>query len=185
MVLSIPFLVVKFEGPGELAIPIASALFGLSFITVTMTILVYTDPGLIIQQKEANVHLNEYIHGKPVLETYCEVFEGKYAPWLECVSRDTIWREKKSFEYTHWIDATDETAIESMKGFKFLLFDFEVRFADNTTERAYDQYLQTLTKELPAHCLDRNITTKNIISVCREKKGKLLVSDDNLSLIHI
>lgn len=176
MLLSILLLVVKLEGPGELSTAIAATLFGLSFITITMTIMMYADPGLIIHQDDADVHFKRYTRGKPVLKTYCEVFEAKHAPWLECILRETIWRETKSFEYKHWVDATDQTLIKSMNCFTFLLFDFEVKFADSTTETAYYRYLQTLIGELPEYCLDRNRKMENMISVCGEKEGRMFVA---------
>jgi len=178
MLLSIPLLVVKMEGPGKLLTAFAATLFGLSFITVTMTLMMYADRGFIIKQEDAHVHFQRYVRGKPVMETYCEVFEAKHAPWLECVSRDTIWRETKSFDYTHWVDATDPTSIKSMGRFSFVLFDIEIKFADSATEEAYYQHLQTLIGELPEYCLARNRIMENIIRVCGENQRRLFVSSE-------
>jgi len=59
MLLSIPLLVVKMEGPGKLLTAFAATLFGLSFITVTMTLMMYADRGFIIKQEDAHVHFRK------------------------------------------------------------------------------------------------------------------------------
>jgi len=75
---------------------------------------------------------------KPTIVTYCKVYETN-VPWYR--KKQVIWRETKSFRFTYWVDVTDPNM--NLDYYSFLTASFEIDFADDETERAY-QELKTI-----------------------------------------
>ena len=99
---------------------------------------------------------------QPIISTQCEVIDTN-APWRQ----PRIWREKKEFIYAHCVDITDPNSV-SLPGQIPTVVNLQVQFADNDTELAYKEHIDTLIMELPDYCQNR----QQVLHKCVEIKGK-------------
>ena len=78
-----------------------------------------------------------------------------------------IWQETKVFEYAHCIDISDRNSL-SFTDYTVTKINLQIRFADKDTERAYEEHVDTLLKELPDYCKNG----EKIVHKCIELAGK-------------
>jgi len=97
---------------------------------------------------------------KPTIVTICEVYNTN-VPWYQ--RKQIIWREKKPFKFSHWLDVTDPDV--NLDYYLFLTVDFEINFADDETERAYHEHVKEMLEELPEYCRNADKVIKTIKKV--------------------
>jgi len=106
------------------------------------------------------LNIQKLLKKKPTIETYCEVYDTN-VPWYR--QKQIIWRETKAFEFSHWVDVTDPNM--NLDCHSFLTVNFEVDFADDETERAYQEHVKEMLEELPEYCRNADKVIKTIKKV--------------------
>jgi len=127
----------------------------------------------ILSITDSQVICKEAVERLPVVSTYCEVLEVN-ASCRYLLNPKIIWRETKIFEYAHCMDITDSDSVEFSKRF-ITMIDYEIRFADNNTERAYKEHVDVLLEELPDYCKNGEKITQKIVEISRNSKPPLLM----------
>jgi len=102
---------------------------------------------------------------KPAIVTHCTVYETN-VPWYR--QKQVIWRETKHFEFAHWVDVTDPNM--NLDYHSFLTASFEIDFADDETERAYQEHVKEMLEELPEYCRKAEKLVKIIKKVDTNKQ---------------
>ena len=119
----------------------------------------------------------EFIETKPTIETYCEVYDTN-VPWYR--RKQIIWRETKAFEFVHWVDCTDPNInLENPS-----LVNFKIDFADDETERAYQNHVQQMINELPEYCQNAERMIKTIKKINGKEHNSLLFKDNESCLVN-
>jgi len=111
------------------------------------------------------LNIQKLLKKKPTIETYCEVYDTN-VPWYR--QKQIIWRETKAFEFSHWVDVTDPNM--NLDCHSFLTVNFEVDFADDETERAYQEHVKEMLEELPEYCRKAEKLVKIIKKVDTNKQ---------------
>jgi len=102
---------------------------------------------------------------KPAIVTHCTVYETN-VPWYR--QKQVIWRETKHFEFAHWVDVTDPNM--NLDYHSFLTASFEIDFADDETERAYQEHVKEMLEDLPEYCQNAEKVIKTIKVVGGKKQ---------------
>ena len=105
---------------------------------------------------------NKLVRTKPTIETYCEVYDTN-VPWYR--RKQIIWRETKPFEFAYWIDVSGPDTSMEPRRHLMVTYDFKIDFADDETEKKFEEHVKEMLEELPEYCRNAERVVKIIKKV--------------------